>query len=232
MKKKILVFIVAITFCLVTTACTKEKQETKNVGSWETVFIENETYIDQEAKEAFENAKKDYTSLELDAIALLAKQVVSGQNYMFLAKGYEKEDEQNAKYKIVIVYKNLENKSTITKVNNFDYTKYVNENIENNKENLDGGWYVQSPGKPIMLDQKTQAAFDNATSTLTGTTYSPITILGKQLVSGTNYAILCYGKPSYENKNEAIYLLTLYEDLNKTQEIISQAYINLDNYNQ
>lgn len=234
--KKLLVFLLAITTCIVITGCIKDKPEQKKkkepaVGSWQTVFNNNDIYIDEEAKTVFENAKKDYTTMELEVIELLAKQVVSGQNYMFLAKGYTKGEEDKATYKIVVVYKNLENKSTITKVSNFDYTKYVNENIKNPNETLDGGWSVESPGKPIMLDEQLQAAFDNATNKLTGVNYSPITLLGTQLVSGTNYAILCYGKSTDENAKEAIYLLTLYEDLNGTQEIVSQAYIDLADYN-
>ena len=81
-----------------------------------------------------------------------------------------------------------------------------------------------------MLDQSIQSAFDKATETLIEISLNPIAVLGKQIVSGTNYAILCYGRIT-ESSLYSIYLITLYEDLNGKAEIVSQAYVNLSDYN-
>ena len=209
MRKKIILLGVEFLLCLLIFGCCHENSQSE-LDSWEVVFEKSDTYIDEESLDIFDEAKQNYNALNLDVIALLGKQIVAGENYMFLAKGYNDLDEDNATYKIVIIYNDLENNSTITNVVDFDYTKYVNENIENSYELLQGGWYVDIPEAKVILSREIQIAFDNATSTLTGATYTPIAVLGKQIVSGTNYAILCYGKASYNDSTGAIYLITLY----------------------
>ena len=232
MKNKVLIVTIVIAVCLIVTSCGKEKKEEKiKVGGWETVLTKEEVGLDESLLQTFNNAKENYTSLILDPVALLGKQVVAGTNYMFLAKGYQKGEEDKATYKIVIIYKNLEGMSTITRVKDFDFTKYTNENIENNTEKLVGGWFVESSGKLNVLDGKVGEIWEKATETLTGMSYNPIAVVGKQLVSGTNYAVLCYGRGSYDETTEGIYLVTLYEDLKGTSEIVSNAYINLAEFN-
>lgn len=222
------------------TGCEEKKEENNTkepltvggkVGGWETMFANKQVNMDEETLKIFENAKKDYTSLELDAVALLGQQVVAGTNRMFLAKGYQKGEESKATYRIVIVYTDLQNKSTITKVEDFDYSKYTHVNIERNAEVLLGGWSTDLPTKGAELEPEVQAVFDGATSTLTGMTYYPITTLGKQIVAGTNYAVICYGGASYQNAIGSIYVLTIYKDLTGNQEIVSQAYVNLADFN-
>ena len=223
--KKIVLFTILVAACLTLVACGgKEDDEEEIVGGWETVFADKEMYMSAETLKIFEDAKKDYTDLELKPVALLGTQVVAGTNYMYLAKGYVEGKED-------IVYKDLSGKPAITKVTDFDYTKYVNENVESDSDVLAGGWYVDFPKETELLDKETQEVFDNATSTLTGMVYYPIAVLGSQVVAGTNYAILCYGSASYEDMPGAIYLITIYSDLNNKQEITSHAYVDLANYN-
>jgi len=218
--KKVLLVLLAI--CLLLTGCKKEENEEKKVtGGWENI-VNNKSLINDSELELFNNAKKDS---KLEAVALLAKQVVSGTNYMFLAK-------DGSKYKIVIVYNDLEGKSSITKVSDFDYTKYTNKNIEDNSEELVGGWNVDYVIGEGLIDRDVQSIFENATATLTGMTYSPIALLGKQVVSGTNYAILCFGKPSYDGMKASVFVVTIYKDLEENLQILSQAYVNLGEYNQ
>lgn len=45
----------------------------------------------------------------------------------------------------------------------------------------------------MTLDENTQPVFEKATETLNGITYYPLTVLGKQVVAGTNYAVIAYG---------------------------------------
>ena len=227
--KKTIIYILIITLCIPITGCYKK--ETKKSTNWETILTTTRQNISEEDLNIFKNASKDYKNMSLEVVALLGEQVVAGKNYMFLVKGYKKGKETEATYKIVIIYNNLENKATITTVKDFNYTKYVNKNIESEDESLIGGWYVNSPNNPIKLDKTIQTIFDNATSTLTGFTYTPITVLGKQQTYGTKYAILCYGKASYENTKEAIYLITIHDKPDNTQEITSQAYIDISEYN-
>ena len=80
-----------------------------------------------------------------------------------------------------------------------------------------------------MQGEKVQQIFDDATA-LIETTLSPIALVGTQVVSGTNYAILAYGGLTEEEAK--IYLVTVYEDLEGVRQIVSSAYVDLSEYNQ
>ena len=236
MKKNLLIFSFVITIALFITGCgkgEKEKEEKENkVGVWKTVLTDKQVGLDEETLKLFESAKEKYVGPKLEPVAVLGKQVVAGTNYMFLAKGTPVAENSETSYKVVIIYKDLQGKIEITKVSDFDFTKYTNKNIESDYQQLAGGWYTEAPGKLNMLeDEDVQAAFDKAIEALTGMTFNPIAVVGKQVVSGTNYAILCYGKASTNGTVEGIYLLTLYKDLNGNQEIKYNAYIDLADFN-
>ena len=87
----------------------------------------------------------------------------------------------------------------------------------------------------MKLDEKTQKIFDEASEKLTGTTYYPLTVLATQVVSGTNYAVIAYGTPSTKelvnDSTTGVYILTLYQDLKGTSEIVASSYIDLTEYN-
>ena len=237
MKKKLLILTIVLTLCVVITGCGKEEEKEKEnnevVGGWETVLTDKQVGLDEEELKLFNSAKEKYVGVDLEPIAVLGTQVVAGTNYMFLAKGTPVVQNPETSYKIVIIYKDLQGNASITKVSDFDYTKYINKNIENDSKKLMGGWTVSSTGKLNMLDdEELEASWEKATETLTGISYNPIAIVGKQIVSGTNYAILCYAKASANELPESIYLVTFYKDLNGNQEITYQSYVDLSEFNQ
>ena len=222
MKKGLL--IIVILMCLIMTGCTNKKENTLT-GGWETVLSNRVNDLSEEDIYNFNNAIKDYSKEKLEVVALLGKQVVAGTNYMFLAK-------TDTKYKIVIVYTDLEGISKVSKVSDFDYSKYVNKDLNSKNEMLSGGWYTESSNIEYKLeDEKIEKMYESATSELTGVEYKPLLVIGKQIVSGTNYAILCYGKPIVPNATTDIYLMTIYNDLNNNSEILGISYINLAEYN-
>ena len=222
MKKGLL--IIVILMCLIMTGCTNKKENTLT-GGWETVLSNRVNDLSEEDIYNFNNAIKDYSKEKLEVVALLGKQVVAGTNYMFLAK-------TDTKYKIVIVYTDLEGISKVSKVSDFDYSKYVNKDLNGNNEMLSGGWYTESSNIEYKLeDEKIEKMYESATSELTGVEYKPLLVIGKQIVSGTNYAILCYGKPIVPNATTDIYLMTIYNDLNNNSEILGISHINLADYN-
>lgn len=220
MKRKILLSLLIIV-CLLTVGCGKKEEVKENiVGGWEIDGTREMAIFDNDALEAYKRANDKGYQL----VALLGKQVVSGTNYMFLVK-----DAGN--YKVVVVYNNLENKSTITSVSDFDITKYVNEDISYKDESVVGGWYVDIPAGDIMIDSEIQSIFNEAMEKIQGAYYKPLGVLAHQVVSGTNYAVLAYGRINTTEENSGVYILTLYKDLNGTSEIVSSAYVNLSEYN-
>lgn len=230
MKRKIGLIVLIMMISITMVACTKEEEKnTPVVGGWEIVQASQVNTMDENTIKYFETAKKEYKELELELINVLGEQVVAGKNYMYLAKGYKKGKEADATYKIVVVYKDLEGNVSLTSVKDFDFSAYTNTDVVDKSKDVTGGWEVEIPGKPIMLEEKLQAMFDATTEKAEGITYYPIAVLGKQLVSGTNYAVLSYGRP--DEGREGIYVLTLYEDLQGNQEMVSASYVDLGEYN-
>jgi hypothetical protein len=221
--KKIFIGII----CLLCICGCGKKNITKK--DWHTDLTNTEAYMSTEVMDIFNRATTDSTK-SYKAIALLGTQVVAGTNYMFLTI------EDNSSYKIIIIYNDLENNSTITSVKDFDYTKYVFENIDYNSEELAGGWSVYQ--EPVLtdvhypiFDEKVINAFDKAIQKLVGVTYIPITSLGHLDEDGTKYALLCYGSLATPNYDSGIFLVTLYDQNENTKEIVSSAYIDLADFN-
>ena len=224
MKKSLIVFLIVITCCFAITGCKKEERRKEGeepiVGGLDIEITEEQASIEKEALDAFERAAKKENK-KYRAVALLGKQTVSGTNYMFLAV------EEDKAYKMITVYNDLQNDSEFIYNNPIDFTKYVNNNISYNNAKAVGNWHTDLPEKGEELGVEVKLAFENAVKKLPNATYYPITVVGRQLVSGTNYAVLCLGKV---NENTGAYILTLYVDLNDKQEITSSAYIDLTEY--
>ena len=221
MKKKILIYILVSLTCLLLVGCKKEE---KKANDWILNLNEKDGTVSEEDERIFNDAIGNYSDKELKPVALLGEQVVAGMNYMYLCKN-------DNSFKVAIVYKNLDGKSQITQVSDFNVNKYVNKNIELKNENLSGGWNTIIPGKPIFLDEKMQTIFDNVVKKIVGVSYYPITVLAHQEKSGTNYAVLCYGRISNQNDTQGVYVLTINVDEHNIQEIVSIANINLADYN-
>ena len=220
MKKKSFVLLFVLV-CLLVVGCKKKDES----NTWVINKSEANIMLSDDVKKVFDDASKAYNGKELKLVALLSEQVVAGKNYMFLCKT---EDDGVTAYKVAIVYKDLEGKATITQVNDFDITKYADKEISLNAEQVVGGWNVEIPGKPIMLEEKAQEAFDKATEKIVGVTYYPITVLATKEADGTNYAVLCYGKVSDQYGTTGIYVLTI--NANKG-EVSTIAAVDLKDYN-
>lgn len=227
MRKKLLVIITIIAL-LTITGCKNKKEDNKEqkVGGWELVLTDKQVNITDEELNIFNNASKKYNDLKLEPVALLAEQVVAGKNYMFFAKA-KNEYKNETTYKMVVVYNDLKNNSSIKSVEDFDISKYAGEESPKKYSTSVGTWTINGTGKALMLDdEKVQYAFDNASSNMDSMLFNPICLIGKQIVSGTNYAILTYGKGANGEDDESVYVATIYENLDGESEMTYLYYIN------
>ena len=221
MKKNILLGLVLITLCIFATGCGKKEENKKD---WKVDIASKEITMDEKLLKVFNDATKD-SSKKYEAIALLGTQVVAGTNYMFLAV------EDNTSYKILVIYKNLEGKSSLVSTSDFDFTKYVNENFQLEATEEVGGWNVEVPEKAMTIPEKVQEAFDKASEKLVGATYLPIAVLGHLDEDGTKYAVLCFGTLATANADTGVFVVTLYDQSENTKEINSIAYVKLADFN-
>ena len=216
--KKILKNILLVLICFMIIGCKKQ-----NVNDW--IINKNDSSLDLKADyiKPYNDAMKD-KDYNYELVGLLGEQVVSGTNYMYLVY-----DSDNNNYKVITVYKNLENKSSILYTNDFDVTKYVNESKEANTQNISGGWITNIFGKN-KLNKKEIDLFNKSTEKIVSVSYIPISVLATEEKSGTNYAYLCYGKTQDKIGTTNIYLLTVYEDEHHTKEVVSICYIDLSKF--
>lgn len=96
------------------------------------------------------------------------------------------------------------------------------ESTQDVKVNSLGGWEVNNGKLSLEENAKAKAAFEKATEGLTGYEYEPIALLGTQIVSGTNYSILARGKAVVPDAEPSYEIITIYEDLEGTAEILGE----------
>ena len=77
-------------------------------------------------------------------------------------------------------------------------------------EQLVGGWEL--PESPTITEEL-QEIFDLATEGMLGVTYTPVALLGTQLVAGMNYRYLCEARVVYPGVSPYYVQLTVYRDL-------------------
>ena len=73
-----------------------------------------------------------------------------------------------------------------------------------------GGWTLTEDG---AIDETAQTAFDKAMETLLGVNYTPVALLGTQVVSGTNYCFLCEAAVVSPDAQPYYAVVSVYEDL-------------------
>ena len=73
-----------------------------------------------------------------------------------------------------------------------------------------GGW--STPDSP-EISPELQELFDKATEGLLGVNYTPVALIGTQLVSGMNYCFLCEAKAVIPDAVPYYVNVTVYKDL-------------------
>lgn len=237
MKKQIAT-VLALTFCMsCLCACSKEEPVTTTVpsevtteaadtdasgsagkitGGWQ---INGDMPVMNDA--SFDEAAKDHDGMTLEPLQPLATQVVAGMNTKYLAYGTSSAASAEKELKIVTVYKDLEGKSSVTEVTDFNIAGYTADNgsVEDNGAKA-GGWSVNKE-LPNMLDDECKAYFSKAMDGLVGVDYTPVCLLGTQVVAGTNYAILAEGTPVVMDAQTNLYVITIYVDLEGNASILN-----------
>lgn len=227
--KKIVIGIMLIMTCFLLTGCGKKEsviEERNIVGGWDIDVPLKQLEIPTNAKEAFDKATNNYTKMTLTPISLIGTQVVSGTNYMYLCKG---EDSNSTKWVLVTIHRDTSNNAEIKNVKYLNLNDYVNINNELKSTQTLGGWSVYKDIKS-NLDTNIQTIFDKAVENNESMLYIPITLLGEQIVAGTNYAILSLGQ-SLQNPNlYSMNILTIYSELDGNATLTGSAYIPLAQY--
>jgi hypothetical protein len=79
-----------------------------------------------------------------------------------------------------------------------------------------GGWKLTDDG---ALTEEAQSAFDKAMEGFVGVNYTPVALLGTQVVSGMNYSFLCEATVVYPDAQPYYAVVTVYQDTQGKAEI-------------
>ncbi|MBQ0036807.1 MAG: hypothetical protein KBT35_07825 [Firmicutes bacterium] len=188
--KKLLVTLISIFMLFALVGCSnskneKEEKQEEMVGGYKLYDGEYNAELPEKAKEVFENTIKNLTGTTYDPIALLATQVVSGTNYAFFVR-----EKPVTNFAVITVYADLKGNTQILKTYDIDLNLESDENSKDTS-NLLGGWKAYDGENKCDIPDEAVEAVAKATEGLDGAGYTPIALLGTQVVSGINYAILC-----------------------------------------
>ena len=197
------------------------------VGGW-ALNEEMKGNVPSDVQKAFDKAMESYKEAPLEAIDYLGNQVVAGKNHMLLCRTTDP-----AGLKVAVVYEDLEGNAEITGTTNFDIGEYSQkEDGAAGEQGLSGGWSVYEDQPVAELPADVQTAWDKAMQGLTGADYTPAILLGSQLVSGNNYAILAKQTLVTANPVTNLAVVYLYVPLTGDAEITNIYPLDLASYNQ
>ena len=197
-------------------------------GGWSVNGEAASTLTDEEAA-IFESAIQGLLGVSYTPVAVLATQLVAGTNYAFLCSGVTVIPNATPEWYVVTVYQDLKGNTAVISIEDIEL-----DDIDT-LDNLDtaakvGAWKVAEPEEPAELPEKAQAAFEKASANWVGVGFSPIALLGTQIVAGTNYKVLCYGTTVTKDPVTSLYVIDIYEDLNGEAKITDAELFDLTEY--
>jgi hypothetical protein len=193
------------------------------VGDWKT---SKPTHVITVEDKVFKKATKDLDGVSYKPVALLARQVVAGTKYAYLCYGTTMSKKRTSSWYILSAYKNQNNKVSLNSIEKINIAD-INTSDNPRTETLVGGYQILPVRKrPFTLPAKARKAFITATKSYSKYGLSPIALLGTQLVAGTNYRILCYGK----DKVADLFVVDIYQEPSGKSTVTSCKAFNLEAY--
>lgn len=243
MLKKLTIMIFALTMAfamsLAFTACGGSDQAAEEntdaatetaeqpAGGWQVIEEPSVTALPGEVQTAYDEFVKNSEEEGLIPMAYYGKQITSDTKYGLLCKSTTDNELQT------VVLQEDPDMGMIGLMNQFiieDYTEGGGADLDGEPE--DGEWEAASDAIGSTMPEEAKAAYDNARNAYDGTAPQPLTLLGTQVVAGTNYAYLAKGKTDTDNPRDAIQVVTVYEDLEGNAEITNIYTLDIGEYDE
>lgn len=209
------------------TSVETEADPSATVGGWTLPSAISST-LTAEEQAIFDKAIEGITGVGYDPVAVIATQVVSGTNRAYLCRGTLVTPGGGQCWYIVTVYENLQGDVEIREIKEFDFSNPIYATGEADGMVL-GGWQIVEP-TAVMIPTEAAEALAKATEGTLGYEYTPIALLGTQLVSGTNYRILAYGAPVTPDAQGTLHVLDVYMSLDGTAELTGMGALDITAY--
>ena len=173
------------------------------VGGWS---VPESVMITEKEKALIDKATEELDGAEYTPVAYIGSQVVAGTNHCLLCKITPVVPDPVSSYAIVYIYEDLEGNAEITDI--LDCAASVNF------VDAPGGWSASE--SPVITDE-VEAAFAKASEKAEDFKYSPVALLGEQVVAGMNYCVLA--KTPVSSAGSKFALVYIYKDLSGNAEI-------------
>ena len=202
--KKLFAFLLAALIGVMLAACDKDSTAKTDidtssdeiVGGWtNTESLE----VTEDVKALLDKAATEMVGATYEPVAYLGTQVVAGTNHLLLCKVTPVTPDAVATYALVTVYEDLEGGAKIIDV--------LNSNAEAVFADAPGSW---TESEKLDVTKESKEALEHAAEYLTGATYSPVALLATQVVSGTNYRILCSVTPVTPNAESSYEIVEVF----------------------
>lgn len=179
----------------------------------------------------FAKATSEYVGMDLRPLFVLGSQPTGYENFAYLSYGTTVTAEPKTEFKVVIVSTGENSEETqILNVADFNLEDYLSSDGSTTPDGLMGGW-KDNTELPNMLDDEVNAIFEKAFEGFAGVGYTPVAVLGTQVVAGTNYAILALGTSVTAEPITHLYIVNIYADLNGNASINNICGIDLSTFN-
>lgn len=206
--KKIIALLLAALMIFALAACGENNMtETTDIGNSEVAIsggwgaVESPVVTD-DLKAVVKKACDGLDGETYIPVVNVASQIVAGTNHLILCKTVPASADGSSVYALVTIYEDLEGNAEITAV--------AKSTMEAPVDGLMGGW--TEPETPEVTPQA-KAAFDQAKKAFDTESFDPIALVATQLVSGTNYALLCESSPNARGSEANYNIYVVYEDL-------------------
>lgn len=205
---------------LSTQSKTEKQPDCTIDGGWE--YNQGELSLEKNAaaKAAFDKALEGLVGCGYEPIALIGSQVVAGTNYCILCKTTPVYPNAESSYVLLYIYADPDGNAEITDEKDFA------ENDDSDAA-IFGGLKMNQGDISVDKNADVKAAFDKALDGLVGCNYETVAYIGYQVVSGTNYVILCRTTPISPDAESVFSMVTVYEDLHGTAELSDVADLSI-----
>ena len=209
------------------TSVETEADPSATVGGWTLPSAISST-LTAEERAIFDKAVEGITGVGYDPVAVIATQGVSGTNRAYLCRGTLVTPGGGQCWSIVTVYENLRGDAEIREIKEFDFSNPIFATGEADGMAL-GGWQIVEPSA-VMIPADAAEALAKASEGMLGYEYTPIALLGTQLVSGSNCRILAYGAPVPPDDEGTPRVVAAYMSLDGTAELTGMGALDITAY--
>ena len=179
-------------------------------GAWEEA---DSPVVTEELQAKFDKALEGLTGANYTPVAYLGSQIVSGHNYLLLCRVAPVVANPVETYAVVQVYEDAEGNLQLVDTSDFGVETYLGG------ENLAGGW---SEPETVELTDDILEAYEKAQEN-SDADYTPLAVIGQQVVAGMNYRILAELKNVEPGHATNYVIVTLYKALDGSAEITDVA---------